>query len=187
MKSLNATHYELIPPYPSKKDRKHYVVHAIIETPKWSPFKFALDARHGIIALKDVMPSGFDWPFDYGFIPGTLGDDGDPLDVLMMMDTPTFSGCMIKARLLGAIRLRKNGAENDRFITAPQPMAGVTLDPDRFETLRDIGERRAELDHFLCGYSEEQGNHIELVGSVEREEAEQLIDRGRKSFTRAQH
>ena len=185
MKSINATHYELIPTYPSRKERKAYVVNAIVETPKGSPFKFALEPNRGIIALRQVLPNGYHWPFDYGFVPQTLGDDGDPLDILVLLNEPTFSGCMIKARLLGAIRIRKNGVENDRFIAAPQRMPGVSLETDSFQTFRDIGDhQREEIESFLCGYSEAEGNRIELVGTVEIDEAGKLIQRGHKAFTR---
>ncbi len=185
MKSINATHYELIPTYPSKKDRKASVVNAIVETPKGSPFKFALEPRLGIIGLRQVLPNDYHWPFDYGFIPQTLADDGDPLDILVLLDQPTFSGCLIKARLLGAIRIRKNDVENDRFIAAPQRMAGVSLPTDSFETLRDIGDDRCkEIESFLRGYSEAEGNRIELVGTVEIDEAGKLIQRGHRAFSR---
>ena len=185
MKSINATHYELIPAYPSKDDRKRNVVHAIVETPKGSTVKFALEPQLGIIAFHEAMPDGYDWPYDYGFIPQTLGDDGDPLDVVVMFDRPSFAGCLVKARLLGAIRLRKNGEENDRFIAAPQRAAGASQSTDAFETLDDVGpEIRRRLEAFLCGYSATQGNEIELVGSVDVDEARTLIDRGHKTFTR---
>ncbi len=95
MKSINATHYELIPTYPSKDDRKQGVIHAIVETTKGSPYKFALEARLGIIAFHAALPDGYRWPYDYGFIPQTLGEDGDPLDAIVMLDCPTFSGCLL--------------------------------------------------------------------------------------------
>lgn len=185
MKSINATHYELIPAFPSKDDRKNNVVHAIVETTKGSPFKFALDAKLGIIQFSETMPEGYAWPYDYGFIPQTLGGDGDPLDAVVMFERATFSGCLVKARLLGAIRLKKNGEENDRFICAPQRAAGVTQPTDTFDTLADLdAATRRELETFLCGYSATQGNAIELVGAVEVDEARTLIDRGHKAFTR---
>lgn len=185
MKSINATRYELIPAYPSKKDRKRHVVHAIVETPKGSPFKYALEPELGIIAFRQALPKGYHWPYDYGFIPQTLGDDGDPLDVIVMLDQPTFSGCLMKVRLLGAIRIRKNGVENDRFIAAPQRQSGITLGTDAFDTLSDIGKAECKrLEEFLCGYSEDEGNEIELDGTVEVTEALDLIQRGHKAFAR---
>ena len=183
MKTLNATHYELIPTYPSKDDRRRGTVHAIIETPRGSPYKYALDNAHGIIALKAVMPAGFRWPFDYGFVPQTLGDDGDPLDILMLLSEGTFSGCMLKARILGAIRMSKNGVENDRLIGAPVLMPGRKLFTDEYETVTDLPpDLRHEIESFLCGYSEGEGNDIDLHGAVEAEEALALLARGRKAF-----
>ncbi|GAC1413879.1 MAG: inorganic diphosphatase [Candidatus Velthaea sp.] len=183
MKSVNATHYESIPTYPSKKDRKSGVLHAVIETPKTSPFKFALEPKLGIIALHTVLPRGYRWPYDYGFVPQTLGDDGDPLDILLLMDEATFSGCLVKLRLLGAIRVTKNGIENDRFIGVPQRMSGVTLRTDSYETFSDIeADERSALEGFLRDYSEAEGNDVRVTGTRERDAAIASIDRGRKAF-----
>ncbi len=183
MKSINATHYELIPAYPSRSERKEHVVHAIVETPKGSPFKFALEPALGIIAYHEMMPQGYIWPYDYGFIPQTLGGDGDPLDVVVLLERPTFSGCLLKSRVLGAIRLTKNGEENDRVVAAPQRAPGVSMWTDGFDTLSDVPpQARAELEGFLRGYSSTQGNAVEITGAVEAEEAMKLINRAHKAF-----
>lgn len=183
MKTVNATHYELIPTFASKDDRRKGTVHAIIETPQGSPYKYALDVEHGIIALKAAMPEGYRWPFDYGFVPQTLGCDGDPLDILMLLSEGTFSGCMVKARILGAIRLAKNGTENDRLIGAPEPMPGRRLFTDEYETVSDLPDSlRREIESFLCGYSEGEGNDITLHGAVEAADARGLLENGRKAF-----
>jgi inorganic pyrophosphatase len=185
MKSINATHYELIPAYPSKDDRKANVVHAIVETPKGSPYKFALEASLGIIAYSEAMPHGYVWPYDYGFIPQTLGGDGDPLDIVVLLEQPTFSGCLHKVRILGAIRLVKNGDENDRFVAAPLRAHGVTAWTDGFDTLADVpSDAREHLEQFLHGYSATQGNAVEITGSVEASDAMKLIQRGHKAFSR---
>ena len=173
--------YESIPTFPSKRDRRNGIVHMVVETPKGSPYKFALDPERGLIALHDVLPAGYHWPFDYGFLPRTLGDDGDALDVLILLDTPTFPGCLLRARLLGAIRERKNGIENDRFVAAPEPMKGITQPTDGVATLGDLPpERRTAIETFLRGYSRAQGNDIEIVAAVERDEALELIATGRR-------
>jgi len=183
MKSINATHFDLIPAYPSRRDRKEHVVHAIVETPKGSPFKFALEPDLGIIAYSEMMPQGYVWPFDYGFIPQTVGGDGDPLDVVVLFERPTFSGCLVKARVLGAIRLTKNGEENDRVVAAPQRAPGVTMWTDGFDTLADVpSEARADLERFLLGYSATQGNVVEITAAVEADEAMKLINRAHKAF-----
>lgn len=75
----------------------------IIETPKGSRNKFAFDPEERIFALRKVLPAGMSFPYDFGFVPSTLADDGDPLDVLVLMDEPAFPGCKLTCRLVGVI------------------------------------------------------------------------------------
>jgi inorganic pyrophosphatase len=75
----------------------------VIETPKGSQNKFAFDPLFQTFVLKGVLPVGAVFPFDFGFVPSTLGEDGDPLDVLVLMDSPAFPGCVVPARLIGVI------------------------------------------------------------------------------------
>src|ERR1051325_11774742 len=97
-------------------------LHVIIETPKGSRNKFNYDAGHDLFKLGGVLPAGAVFPFDFGFIPSTLGGDGDALDVLLLMDEPAFPGCLIPARVIGAIEAKQteNGKteRNDRLIAA---------------------------------------------------------------------
>src|SRR4030088_3128428 len=93
----------------------------IIETPKGSQKKYAFEPRFGAFMLKGVLPVGAIFPFDFGFVPSTLGGDGDPLDVLVLLDEPTFAGCLVPARLVGVITARQQERdgpveENDRLI-----------------------------------------------------------------------
>ena len=75
----------------------------VIETPKGSHNKFAYEPRYGAFVLKGMLPVGAIFPFDFGMIPSTLGDDGDPLDVLLLMDAPAYPGCIVPSRLIGVI------------------------------------------------------------------------------------
>jgi inorganic pyrophosphatase len=79
------------------------ILQVIIETPKGSRNKYAFDPEQEIFALKKVLPAGMAFPYDFGFIPSTLGGDGDPLDVLVLMDEPAFPGCLLKCRIIGVI------------------------------------------------------------------------------------
>src|SRR5256885_13657312 len=92
----------------------------IIETPKGSRNKYSYDLDRGLFKLKKVLPLGNVFPFDFGFVPSTLADDGDPLDVLVLMDAPAFAGCLVTVRLIGVIEARqaKEGQKvrNDRLI-----------------------------------------------------------------------
>src|SRR6478609_592733 len=75
----------------------------IIDTPKGSRNKFKYDEQHGLFKLSGVLPAGAVFPYDFGYVPATLGDDGDPIDVLVLMDEPAFVGCLVAARLIGVI------------------------------------------------------------------------------------
>ena len=84
-------------------DRKSGNLNVIIDTPKGSRNKYSFDFKFSVYKLKSVLPHGAVFPFDFGSIPGTIADDGDPLDVLVLMDEPVFIGCLVEARLLGVI------------------------------------------------------------------------------------
>ena len=84
-------------------DKKDGSVQVIIETPKGSRNKFAFDPEQNIFALKKVLPAGMAFPYEFGFLPRTRAEDGDPIDVLLLMDEPAFPGCSVRARLIGVI------------------------------------------------------------------------------------
>jgi inorganic pyrophosphatase len=87
-----------LPPF-SKTDE----LHIIIDTPKGSRNKYEYDIEYNLFMLGGVLPAGAVFPFDFGYIPSTEGGDGDPLDVLVLMDEPVFVGCLVPARVLGVI------------------------------------------------------------------------------------
>src|SRR5215210_5336873 len=101
-----------------KDDRKE--LHVIIETPQGSRNKFNYDEELGLFKLGGVLPAGASFPFDFGFVPSTVGGDGDPLDVLLLMDEPAFTGCLVAARLIGVIEADQTEdgetTRNDRVI-----------------------------------------------------------------------
>ena len=182
MKSINATHFEEIPPFPEDGDSK-YTVHVVVETPRNIRHKYALDAKNGIFKLKQTIAEGLQWPYDYGFIPQTLADDGDPVDALFLCDEPTFTGCLVQARLVGSIQLDKNGETNDRLVTCAEQMDGITQSTDGYKDIGDIPKDVMDsLCRFLVEYSEEQGNQITFKGVVSRKKALDLIEKGRKKF-----
>src|SRR3982750_1608163 len=96
-------------------------LNVVIETPKGSRNKYNFDGSLGLFKLGGVLPAGHSFPYDFGFIPQTTGGDGDPLDVLVLMDEPAFPGCLIRSRLIGVIEAEQtehNGetTRNDRLI-----------------------------------------------------------------------
>jgi hypothetical protein len=83
----------------------------VIETSKGSPNKYDYDSRYGAFRFAAVLPEGMSFSFDFGFVPSTLGDDGDPLDVLLLLDASTPVGCILSARLLGIIKARQGNGK----------------------------------------------------------------------------
>src|SRR5436189_4786599 len=79
-------------------------VNVVIETPRGSRNKYAYDPRSGLFELRHVLPAGHAFPFDFGFIPSTRAEDGDPIDILVLLDAPTVPGCRLRVRLLGVLR-----------------------------------------------------------------------------------
>lgn len=184
MADVNPTRFENIPPYPeSKEDRKQNIVLAVIETPKLTRHKFAFNPAFGAFELRATIAEGLTWPYDYGFIPGTLADDGDPLDVLYLNDEPTFTGCLVKARVLGLVRLKKNDVENDRILACAARMSGVSQSTDSYNDVDDLPEAQlSSICRFLVEYSEDQGNAIRFKGTHGVESAFKAIDKAVSAF-----
>lgn len=179
-KAVNPTNYDMIPTLvPEEKD----LVFAVIETPAGTRHKFAFEPAYGIMRLKMTLAEGLMWPYDYGFVPQTLGDDGDPIDVIVLNDAPTFSGCLLDVRVIGGILLKKNGVKNNRLVACPRRRKGVALKTDAFDDLGDIPKETLEgIEHFLIDYSAEEGNKITFEGQCSRKQAHKLIQRGHKEF-----
>src|SRR5271154_4937555 len=92
---------------PNHLDSKTRVCRAIIETPKGCRNKFDYDPDSGLFKLGGLLPEGMMFPFDFGFIPSTLGQDGDPVDVMVLMDAPAHVGCLIEIRIIGIISAKQ--------------------------------------------------------------------------------
>lgn len=185
-KNINATHYDLIPAYPSRSKKSEHIVHAVIETPKRSCQKYALVPKYGIIAFESVLPDKLEWPYDYGFVPQTLAPDGDPLDILLVNDNGLFSGCLIETRVIGAIREKKDGIENDRLIAVLPPSKGAPQDTDDYYEISDLPDRTlSDIKRFLVEYSERQGHKIDIRAVVDASEAMQIVKQRMKAFKKA--
>src|SRR5499427_9601416 len=105
---------------PHQLDEKKGICRAIIETPKGCRNKFDYDPQSNLFMLGGLLPEGMMFPFDFGFIPSTLGDDGDPLDVMVLMDAPAHVGCLIEVRIIGIINAQQTEGTktetNDRLL-----------------------------------------------------------------------
>ena len=124
----------------------------IIETPKGSHNKYKFDASLGLFILNGVLPEGMGFPYDFGFLPSTVGDNGDPLDVLLLMDEPAFCGCLVPARLIGVIEAEQTERDgtserNDRLVAIP--IKGATLRTARASRISTrIGLTRSNSSSF---------------------------------------
>ena len=101
-----------------RDDNDRKTIQVVIETPKGSRNKYAFDPEQKVFELKKVLPAGMAFPYDFGFIHSTTAEDGDPVDVLVLMDEPAFPGCLLKCRLIGIIEgeqgEKKEKERNDR-------------------------------------------------------------------------
>ena len=151
----------------------------IIETPKGSRNKYGYNPVISLFELKGVLPSGAVFPFDFGFIPSTLGSDGDPVDIMVLMDEPAFPGCLIHCRLIGVIEANQtekgNTLRNDRII-------GVSVKSRIHEdiiSLKDINKNLLnEIQHFFISYNQARGNEFKPLGQNGPERARELVETG---------
>ncbi len=150
----------------------------IIEIPKGQRNKYEMDHATGRIRLDRMLFTSTRYPSDYGFIEGTLGDDGDPLDALVILEEPTFPGCVIACRAVGMFRMRDEKGGDDKVLCVP------ANDP-RMEHLRDIHHvpefDKLEIQHFFEVYKDlEPGKSVEGAAWADRAAAEAEIEESRK-------
>ncbi len=149
--------YSHVPPGTHLPD----VVHAIIEIPKGRRSKFEVDKRTGLIRLDRYLYSSSHYPGDYGFIPQTLAEDGDALDILVMVNEPTFSGCLIETRVVGLFRMVDRGANDYKVLGVPN------TDPlfAEYQDLDDVANHYLrEVEHFFATYKQLEGAVVEPQG-----------------------
>ena len=150
----------------------------LIEIPKGNRNKYEVDHATGRMRLDRMLFTSTRYPADYGFIEDTLGEDGDPLDALVLLEEPTFPGCLIRARALGMFRMTDEAGGDDKVLCVP------STDP-RMEHLRDIHHvsefDRLEIQHFFEVYKDlEPGKSVEGATWVGRTDAEAEIIASRK-------
>jgi len=157
----------------------------IIEIPKGQRNKYEMDHDSGRIKLDRMLFTSTRYPSDYGYIENTLADDGDPLDALVLLEEPTFPGCLIRCRAIGMFRMRDEKGNDDKVLCV------VATDP-RMQGLQDIDDvsayDRLEIQHFFEVYKElEPGKNVEGFNWVGRAEAEAEIEATRKRAAEQEH
>jgi inorganic pyrophosphatase len=165
-------------------DRDSGDLHVVIDTPKGSRNKFAWDEERELFELSGVLPAGAVFPYDFGFIPGTKGEDGDALDVLVLMDEPAFSGCLVACRLLGVIEAEQTEEgrteRNDRLIA----VASTSRTHGHLQSLDDLNSKIVdEIEHFFVSYNTAKGKKFKPLGRFGPERARKLVAEGEKAKT----
>jgi inorganic pyrophosphatase len=158
------------------------VVYVVVEIPKGSRNKYEYDERGGFIKLDRVLFSSLHYPGDYGFVPQTLHRDGDALDVLVITNEPTFSGCVIEARPLGIFRLLDRGQPDDKILAVPH------TDPlfSGYRALADVPAHFLdEMGHFFSVYKDLEMAEVEPKGWYDREAAYAEIEEAAARYREA--
>lgn len=157
------------------------VVKVVIETPKGSRNKYVFDTEEKVFELKRVLPAGMAFPYDFGFVPSTRAADGNPVDVLVLMDEPAFTGCVLRCRLIGIIEgeqwNEKRKVRNDRVVA-------IEKDNHSFAEIKHIGglgkQFLRELEEFFVNYHDLSDEKYRIIGAKGPAHARKRIADGRR-------
>jgi inorganic pyrophosphatase len=171
---------------PLQLDAKAAQCRAIIETPKGSRNKFDYDPDSNLFMLGGLLPEGMMFPFDFGFIPSTLGEDGDPLDVMVLMDAPAHVGCLIDIRIIGVISAEQTEhgktKSNDRLL-------GVTIhsyDHEDLHSIRDVSSTLLDqVEEFFVSYNKQRGKKFKISGTGGPKQAIKFLKVGMRAHKAA--
>ncbi len=169
-----------LPPFDSDDAE---TLHVIIDTPKGSRNKFKWDEKHGLYKLDGVLAAGMFFPYDFGFVPSTLADDGDPIDVLVLMEEPAFVGCLVPSRLIGGFYAKQTEEgqteRNDRLLA----VAANSRNHRDVRTLDDLNQNLIhEIEHFFVSYNAAKGKTFEPLGRFGPEQAQSLVIEAAEHF-----
>jgi inorganic pyrophosphatase len=162
------------------------LVRVVVDTPKGSRNKYKYDETLGLYRLSKVLPLGSAFPYDFGFIPSTRAEDGDPLDVLLLGEEALFPGCLVTVRLVGVIQAEQTEHgktfRNDRLMGAIE----TSVNRPAIQTLEDLrSEHLDEIEYFFITYNHLEGRHFKPVGRHGPATAEQLLADGIRQFDNA--
>ena len=168
-----------LPPFDAESGN----LHVVVDTPKGSRNKYKWDEEKQLFRLAGILPAGADFPFDFGDVPSTRGEDGDPLDVLVLMDEAAFVGCLVLCRLLGAIEAEqtkeKKTERNDRLIA----VADTSRTHAGVRRLSDLPDNLlAEIEHFFVSYNAVKGADFRPLARRGPQVARRLVEEGQKRF-----
>ncbi len=150
---------------------------AIVETPKGSAQKYDYDQKNKWFKLRKIMPAGMVFPFDFGFIPNTKGEDGDPLDIIIISELKSFPGCAMDCRIIGGIVAKqtekdKRVVRNDRFLAIPEASQMFAEVKSINDLPKDIIK---QLEDFFINYNDEAGKKFKPLKNIDAKEAYKII------------
>ena len=165
------------------RDSSSKLLEVVVDTPKGSPIKFKYDVAKRRYTIAHVLPPGMVFPFDFGSVPRTLADDGDPLDALVLLETPTFAGCLVPVRLVGVLRAKQTQKgktmRNDRLI-------GVAAESRTYREIRRLDDVADHLlrsiEHFFVSYNEQRGRRFRVTGRFGPSQARRIVREGERRF-----
>jgi inorganic pyrophosphatase len=151
------------------------IINVIVEIPRGSKNKYEIDKETGLIKLDRAMKSAQDYPFDYGFVPQSLWEDGDALDVILLTTYPLSTGILVEARPVAVMRMIDGGEGDDKIIAVPKN------DP-RWEEVQDLADINKhtikEIQHFLETYKSIEGKSVVINGVEGKEAAYEAVKKG---------
>jgi inorganic pyrophosphatase len=168
---------------PNELDEKKLECRAIVETPKGRRNKFDYDPESGLFELGGLLPKGMMFPFDFGFIPSTLGEDGDPLDVLVLMEEPAHVACLLHVRIIGVIEAEQT--QNGKTEANPRLLA-VSVHSYSHQDLISIKQMSSpvldQLEEFFVSYNKLRGKKFKVTARGGPKRALEVIQDGIKAF-----
>lgn len=152
-------------------------VNVVVDTPQGSRNKYKFDERDGQWRLSKVLPQGMRFPYDFGFIPSTRGEDGDPLDVLLLAEEPAFPGCVVPARLIGVLEAEQieggKTVRNDRLVAVVE----TPYNPAEYRSLDELHPQRLdEVEHFFVSYNQMEGRQFKPLARHGADRGQEIVE-----------
>jgi inorganic pyrophosphatase len=164
-------------------DKKTCECRIVVETPKGRRNKFDYDPEIQAFTLGGLLAEGLSFPYDFGFIPSTLGEDGDPLDVMILMDEPAHVGCVLQVRIVGVIEAEQT---EDGKKTTNDRLIAVAVHSYNHENIRSISEINKsiidQVGEFFVTYNKSRGKRFKVIGTHGPSRAMKLVEEGIKNF-----
>jgi len=173
---------------PNELDPKKGQCRVIVETPKGKRNKFDYDPDSNLFKLGGLLPEGMMFPFDFGFVPSTLGGDGDPLDIMVLMNPPAHVGCLIEVRIIGVIEAKESSKDgmvrNDRLLG----VAIHSYDHEGLETIDDVSATlMSQVEEFFVSYNKQRGKKFKVTGTGGPRRAIKCIKDGMQAYNSKNH